>query len=1063
MGRGGKLDLTIDFVRAVNGDKIALRAVKEASGGGHVGAMTGGIVAASILFFPAAPLFLFMQGKDITIPQGTEVTAYSNGEIALNAAGLAAKPAVPATPAAAPAASKGPNLTNADVVRLKEAGFSDDLIVSKIKASGADYKVEVNDLMDLKKANISDAVITAMIEASKQAVPAAPAVAAPASQSPVEFEGEQQWPGLRFTISFTKGVKEITNLKLRAACLEGGTKFEQTWFSPFPIAADGSFTSVGVPGSQAGQKLTGNFRADESAEGVFETGIALGCTKDAASRFKISGNWQARPQTPASVAPVAAATSATSAESVHPLHVELGKPVAIAATGLEITLTKIQVAGGPLAADSAFNVAKGRIDVVSGGMPPRRSVRPGRQSATPENASVLSIVGTIDQGKPNAFWALDSWITNEGGQRSVPDDMAGLSSGREFTLMFNVPAHPGALRLNIGESLAIDLAPFLDRVSAPATQRKPIAPTAPVVAGAGAETAEVNDLFLLAGGPVAVSLTRHADGTWFFTPDQQLAGAAAKIRMTHGAVFELVWKAETDVPEVTTTGLKKNLTLTGTRLPNGTMIIGIASERLYGGRFRFVFDGAVSKLFFIDELEKPTAPVAPVAATSAEQPRKVEPIHVTLGQTVEIPGSDLEVTLTNVKIAAIDYNAAGFTKPSGDPLGVLTIVGQVTKGQEKAFWNLNSWIADDEDRRIKDEGHAGLSRGREFTLLNNVPMTSRKLRLHLGDSLVIDLTPFLDPVSALDVQQKPITPTAPPAVEDVAATCSGGWEPITARVPGAKVALTVSTRDRQEWLEWPNPTGDDVDLQIGKAKAPVNAQGEIATCATRQVFLSRGSTSESVRNLLVNLQPGYYAVRVTVGSPRADDPANTSEWITVQLKKTERAAPVSTAPAPVAAVPGERTLNLNGSPIQVREDQVNAMRLAGSSDTFTDKSGRKVVIQDFEFDKKGAKYVVNAKMTLEEGQTTTIPFDRACRGLVGNDAKVKHSRTHESSNGSLDLAQVGEDFVFHTTSGSVKLGVSFDLDSALTGDLEGHTSFDYFTVGSKVHAGSDIRIANCRQ
>src|SRR3954447_22081237 len=48
MARGGKLDVNIDSLRLVNGEKIALRAVKETSGGGHAGAMTGGIVAASI-------------------------------------------------------------------------------------------------------------------------------------------------------------------------------------------------------------------------------------------------------------------------------------------------------------------------------------------------------------------------------------------------------------------------------------------------------------------------------------------------------------------------------------------------------------------------------------------------------------------------------------------------------------------------------------------------------------------------------------------------------------------------------------------------------------------------------------------------------------------------------------------------------------------------------------------------------------------------------------------------------------------------------------------------------
>ena len=86
MARGGKLDINIDYVRLLDGEKAALRAVKEVKGGGHTGAMTGGIVATSLVFFPAAPFFLFMHGKDITIPKGTEVTAYVNGEMKLDVA-----------------------------------------------------------------------------------------------------------------------------------------------------------------------------------------------------------------------------------------------------------------------------------------------------------------------------------------------------------------------------------------------------------------------------------------------------------------------------------------------------------------------------------------------------------------------------------------------------------------------------------------------------------------------------------------------------------------------------------------------------------------------------------------------------------------------------------------------------------------------------------------------------------------------------------------------------------------------------------------------------------------
>jgi antitoxin (DNA-binding transcriptional repressor) of toxin-antitoxin stability system len=86
MDRGGKLDINIDYVKLSDGEKAALRAVKDAKGGGHTGAMTGAIVATSLIFFPAAPLFLFMKGKDITIPKGTEVAAFVSGDMPLDMA-----------------------------------------------------------------------------------------------------------------------------------------------------------------------------------------------------------------------------------------------------------------------------------------------------------------------------------------------------------------------------------------------------------------------------------------------------------------------------------------------------------------------------------------------------------------------------------------------------------------------------------------------------------------------------------------------------------------------------------------------------------------------------------------------------------------------------------------------------------------------------------------------------------------------------------------------------------------------------------------------------------------
>lgn len=85
-GAGGKLNMNIDSVRLLDGEKAALRAVEEVKGGGHTGAMTGGIVATAIVFWPAAPFFLFMHGKDITVPKGTEITAYVNGNFPIDTA-----------------------------------------------------------------------------------------------------------------------------------------------------------------------------------------------------------------------------------------------------------------------------------------------------------------------------------------------------------------------------------------------------------------------------------------------------------------------------------------------------------------------------------------------------------------------------------------------------------------------------------------------------------------------------------------------------------------------------------------------------------------------------------------------------------------------------------------------------------------------------------------------------------------------------------------------------------------------------------------------------------------
>ena len=86
LGRGGKLEIVMNSVRLADGETAPLRATKEAQGGGHQGVMTAGIIATGLIFWPVAPAFLFIHGKDITIQKGTEVPTFINGNFALDMA-----------------------------------------------------------------------------------------------------------------------------------------------------------------------------------------------------------------------------------------------------------------------------------------------------------------------------------------------------------------------------------------------------------------------------------------------------------------------------------------------------------------------------------------------------------------------------------------------------------------------------------------------------------------------------------------------------------------------------------------------------------------------------------------------------------------------------------------------------------------------------------------------------------------------------------------------------------------------------------------------------------------
>src|SRR5258708_669175 len=98
----GNINKKREMVGLTERERALWGAVKKERGGGNPGERTGGMMGTAIVFFPAAPLFLFMHGKDITIPKGTEVTAYINGDIPLDPKRFAAQTTGNPEPGAAP-------------------------------------------------------------------------------------------------------------------------------------------------------------------------------------------------------------------------------------------------------------------------------------------------------------------------------------------------------------------------------------------------------------------------------------------------------------------------------------------------------------------------------------------------------------------------------------------------------------------------------------------------------------------------------------------------------------------------------------------------------------------------------------------------------------------------------------------------------------------------------------------------------------------------------------------------------------------------------------------------
>lgn len=87
-GVGAKISLRLDSVELPGGETLKLRASKVVKGGSRTKLMAGAMIATSIIFLPATPIFLLTRGRESTVVKTTEIIAQVEGPASVRVAGL---------------------------------------------------------------------------------------------------------------------------------------------------------------------------------------------------------------------------------------------------------------------------------------------------------------------------------------------------------------------------------------------------------------------------------------------------------------------------------------------------------------------------------------------------------------------------------------------------------------------------------------------------------------------------------------------------------------------------------------------------------------------------------------------------------------------------------------------------------------------------------------------------------------------------------------------------------------------------------------------------------------
>src|SRR5215469_6450129 len=80
-----------------------------------------------------------------------------------------------------------------EVVKMHDAGFSDDVVITQIRKNGKGFHLNTDEMLDLKKAGLSDSVIRFLVDPSQPYTPPA-APSGVGGAPPPPLKPERQYP-----------------------------------------------------------------------------------------------------------------------------------------------------------------------------------------------------------------------------------------------------------------------------------------------------------------------------------------------------------------------------------------------------------------------------------------------------------------------------------------------------------------------------------------------------------------------------------------------------------------------------------------------------------------------------------------------------------------------------------------------------------------------------------------------------------------------------------------------------------------------------------------------------